>query len=126
MGPPGTRSWTDWYVRARDGDSSRGVAPPPDEGILSTVDVLARREPGHPVPICRADMERPEAQTHDFSQVPHIAGVPRYLYRSKLLNGLRGLLGASIRGDVVAAFAHEMQLCFFAGMFRQRWDDRHD
>jgi glycosyltransferase involved in cell wall biosynthesis len=68
------------------------------------------------------DMEAPEQTTLDFSTVPHVAGVPRYLYRRAL-----GHLGSWIREwarrDRVAAFEHETWLWFFAGILRQRWID---
>ena len=68
------------------------------------------------------DMEAPEQTTLDFTRVPHLAGVPRYLYRKALLSA-RDWIRASVRGDDVAAFDHEMWLCFFAGIVRQRWRD---
>jgi glucosyl-dolichyl phosphate glucuronosyltransferase len=70
------------------------------------------------------DMETPEETTLDFATVPHIAGVPRYLYR-KALASVVGWIGATLRRDDVAAFAHETWLWFFAGILRQRWKDRH-
>jgi glycosyltransferase involved in cell wall biosynthesis len=68
------------------------------------------------------DMEAPEQTTLDFSTVPHVGGVPRYLYR-KALGALSGWVGATLAGDTVAAFEHEVWLCFFAGIVRQRWKD---
>ena len=68
------------------------------------------------------DMEAPEQTTLDFSTVPHIAGVPRYLYR-KALSHLLGWLRATCRRDLVAAFDHETWLWFFAGILKQRWKD---
>jgi glycosyltransferase involved in cell wall biosynthesis len=68
------------------------------------------------------DMEAPERTVHDFSRVPHIAGVPRYLYRKALGAGYAWLLAAG-RGNVVAAFRHETWLWFFAGIVSQRWKD---
>jgi glycosyltransferase involved in cell wall biosynthesis len=69
------------------------------------------------------DMNSPDYSTLDFSKVPRIAGVPRYLYRT-LLTHVRDLVTAFARGDAVAAFEHEIWLCFFAGLARQRWIDR--
>lgn len=69
------------------------------------------------------DMEAPERSTLDFATVPHVLGVPRYLYRraaGAAINWLRGTL----RRDPVAAFEHEVWLYFFAGICRQRWRDR--
>lgn len=68
------------------------------------------------------DMEAPERNVHDFSKVPHIAGVPRYLYRSAASH-LRGWIGAAVRQNAVAAFEHELWLWFFAGIVKQRWHD---
>jgi glycosyltransferase involved in cell wall biosynthesis len=68
------------------------------------------------------DMESPEQATHDFSIVPHVFGVPRYLYRKAL-----AAAGAWVRdtacGRQVRAFEHELWLCFFAGIVRQRARD---
>ena len=69
------------------------------------------------------DMESPERDVLDFSTVPHVAGVPRYLYRTAL-RSLRGSLAARIRGDRSAAMDEEFWLCFFAGIVHQRWKDR--
>jgi glycosyltransferase involved in cell wall biosynthesis len=68
------------------------------------------------------DMEAPEQTTHDFSTVPHLAGVPRYLYR-KALAALAGWVRAAAAGDRVVAFEQETWLWFFAGIVRQRWKD---
>ena len=69
------------------------------------------------------DMEAPERTTLDFATVPHVFGVPRYLYR-KALTAVADWLRASLRRDPVAAFDHEVWLWFFAGIFRQRLKDR--
>jgi glucosyl-dolichyl phosphate glucuronosyltransferase len=68
------------------------------------------------------DMETPEQTTLDFSLVPHIAGVPRYLYRRALANLLRWFRSV-VRRDAIGAFEHETWLWFFAGIVRQRWKD---
>jgi glycosyltransferase involved in cell wall biosynthesis len=68
------------------------------------------------------DMEAPEQTTLDFSTVPHIAGVPRYLYR-RALGHAASWVRAAVRRDAGAAFEHETWLCFFAGILRQRWKD---
>jgi glycosyltransferase involved in cell wall biosynthesis len=70
------------------------------------------------------DMEKPEQSTLDFSKVVHVAGVPRYLFRSAAV-AIRDMLAAALRGDPAARFEHEAQLCFFAGIAAQRWKDRH-
>ncbi|MGH9411931.1 MAG: glycosyltransferase family 2 protein [Vicinamibacterales bacterium] len=69
------------------------------------------------------DMEAPEATTLDFRRVPHLFGVPRYLYR-KALWSAAAAAAAAVRRDSVAAFDHELWLWFFAGIVRQRWIDR--
>lgn len=68
------------------------------------------------------DMETPEQSVHDFSKVPHIAGVPRYLYR-KAWTAAVGWARAVLRRDAIAAFDQEVWLWFFAGIVRQRWKD---
>jgi glucosyl-dolichyl phosphate glucuronosyltransferase len=66
------------------------------------------------------DMEAPEQTTLDFSTVPHIFGVPRYLYR-KALGAAANWLRATLQGDGLRAFEQETWLWFFAGIVRQRW-----
>jgi glycosyltransferase involved in cell wall biosynthesis len=68
------------------------------------------------------DMEAPEQTTLDFSTVPHIFGVPRYLYR-KALAAAAGWMRMTLRGRTREAFEHETWLWFFAGIVRQRWAD---
>jgi glycosyltransferase involved in cell wall biosynthesis len=69
------------------------------------------------------DMESPESTALDFSKVPHVAGVPRYLYRTCIKKFLSG--GAALlRGDAIAGFEDELWIWFFAGILRQRWKDR--
>jgi glycosyltransferase involved in cell wall biosynthesis len=68
------------------------------------------------------DMEAPEQTTLDFSSVPHILGVPRYLYR-KAFVAAKNWLRSSLRGERVRAFEHELWLWFFAGIVRQRARD---
>jgi glycosyltransferase involved in cell wall biosynthesis len=69
------------------------------------------------------DMESPDERTYDFATVPHVAGVPRYLFRSALQR-LRAMTLATLRGRQAEAFEHELWLCFFVGLLRQRWNDR--
>jgi glycosyltransferase involved in cell wall biosynthesis len=69
------------------------------------------------------DMERPEQTTLDFSTVPHIAGVPRYMFRSAA-KALKDAMVAAISGDPIASFDRELWLWFFAGVVRQRWKNR--
>ena len=68
------------------------------------------------------DMEAPEQTTLDFSTVPHVFGVPRYLYR-KALTTVRHWVRDALRRRHTAAFEHELWLCFFAGIIRQRARD---
>ena len=69
------------------------------------------------------DMESPEQSQLDFSKVAHIAGVPRYLFRSAAV-AVRDVIGAKIRRDPVNAFERELWLWMFAGIISQRWKDR--
>jgi glycosyltransferase involved in cell wall biosynthesis len=64
------------------------------------------------------DMEAPEQTTLDFSRVPHVFGVPRYLWR-KAMAAVSGWVRDTIRGRRAQAFEHELWLCFFAGIVRQ-------
>jgi glycosyltransferase involved in cell wall biosynthesis len=69
------------------------------------------------------DMESPAQTRHDFTQVPHLAGVPRYLFRTAAAS-IVSSLRARVRGDAAAAFDYELWVYFFAGIVRQRWKDR--
>ncbi|MFN2531073.1 MAG: glycosyltransferase [Pyrinomonadaceae bacterium] len=69
------------------------------------------------------DMESPERRTLDFSRVPHMIGVPRYLFRTAL-QSFFSIFTSVAAGDRVASFEHELWLWFFAGIVTQRWKDR--
>lgn len=69
------------------------------------------------------DMESPQDTTIDFSHVTHVAGVPKYLFRTAAAMA-GAMLRSAARGDQMAAFEHELWLCMFAGILRQRWRDR--
>ncbi len=69
------------------------------------------------------DMECPQSTTLDFGKVPHIAGIPRYLYRTAAATLVEGLR-ARLRGDETASFEQELLLWMYAGIARQRWRDR--
>src|SRR3954469_10972931 len=69
------------------------------------------------------DMEAPERTTIDFRTVPHVFGVPRYLYR-KALGSAAGALSKALRGDATGAFDDELWVWFFAGIVSQRWRHR--
>ena len=71
----------------------------------------------------RINMEAPEDTSLDFAKVAHIAGVPRYMFRTYGKTFVR-LLQAYARGDVEARFERELELWFFAGIVQQRWRDR--
>ena len=68
------------------------------------------------------DMEAPERTSLDFRTVPHVFGVPRYLYR-KALSSVRAAIASALRGDELTSFDHELWIWFFAGILRQRWRD---
>ncbi len=70
------------------------------------------------------DMEAPDRSELDFSTVPHIARVPRYLYRS-FQRSFSNMIRESIRREAVASFEHELRLWFYAGIFKQRWKNRN-
>ena len=69
------------------------------------------------------DMENPLWRRVDFSTVRHFAGIPRYLFKT-VFRHLIKMLQARVRGDRLTAFEHELLLCMFAGIARQRWRDR--
>jgi glycosyltransferase involved in cell wall biosynthesis len=70
------------------------------------------------------DMESPEDTRLDFRTVPHVLGVPRYLYR-KAARTLVEWVRLAIGGHAVESFEREVWLCFFAGIVVQRFRDRH-
>lgn len=69
------------------------------------------------------DMESPERTSMDFSKVPHIVGVPRYLYRT-CFHSFFSMLSSLMRRDAVASFEKELWIWFFAGIVKQRWKNR--
>jgi len=71
----------------------------------------------------RVDMESPESTELDFSEVPQIAGVPRYLFRT-CTRKFVSMCSALLRRDPIDSFEDELWLWFFAGILRQRWKDR--
>ena len=50
----------------------------------------------------------------DLARVPHVLGVPRFMW-GRALRDLRGWTAASISGDAVKKVEHEMMLAYFAG-----------
>ena len=69
------------------------------------------------------DMEAPERTTLDFRKVPHVLGVPRYLYRKTLVSAGRAM-AAGLRGNALEAFDHELWVWFFFGILARRWRHR--
>ena len=69
------------------------------------------------------NMEAPEDTSLDFSKISHIAGVPRYLFRTYFGTFLK-MLQSYVRRDRELRFERELELWFFAGVVRQRWKDR--
>jgi glycosyltransferase involved in cell wall biosynthesis len=69
------------------------------------------------------DMEKPEQTTLDFRTVPHIAGVPRYLFRGAF-EAACDATAATLRRKPALAFERELWLWMFVGIVRQRWRDR--
>jgi glycosyltransferase involved in cell wall biosynthesis len=69
------------------------------------------------------DMESPQETTVDYSQAKHVAGIPRYLFRT-LVDNIAALFVALTRRDGVASFERELWLWMFIGIARQRWRDR--
>jgi glycosyltransferase involved in cell wall biosynthesis len=70
------------------------------------------------------DMEAPEETVLDFTKVPRLAGVPRYMFRT-CLTRVKELGKATAKNDPARAFDEELWLWFFAGILRQRWKNRH-
>jgi glucosyl-dolichyl phosphate glucuronosyltransferase len=71
------------------------------------------------------DLEVPEQAAIDPAQVPHIAGVPRYMFRTALETFIE-MSAAFLARDRARAFDRELWLCSFAGILSQRWRDRHN
>lgn len=64
-----------------------------------------------------ADMEAPEQQRFNVADVPHVLGVPRYLYRKAAGRLVRWIIKRLRQRD---AFQDELWLWFFAGVARER------
>jgi len=56
----------------------------------------------------------------DFAVVPHVAGVPRFLYRQFLQQAWRWLRIA-VRRDALATLVEELRVIEYLGMFSQGW-----
>src|SRR5581483_756278 len=70
------------------------------------------------------DMEEPELERSRHVDVAQIGGVPLPLV-ARAGRSLRSAAWRTMTRDVKTAFEHELWLCFFAGIVRQRWTDRH-
>ncbi len=70
------------------------------------------------------DMEEPELEHPPFAGDREIGGVPLHLVW-KALRTVRSFVWRALTRDGAVAFEHELWLCFFAGVVRQRWADRH-
>ena len=70
------------------------------------------------------DMEEPELEHPLYAGERQLAGVPLHLVRKALRSAI-SLLWQAARGKMASAFEYELWLCFFAGVLRQRWADRH-
>jgi len=70
------------------------------------------------------DMEEPELERPPYAGDRQVGGVPLHLIR-KALRSTLSLMWQTLKGNVAAAFEYELWLCFFAGVVRQRWADRH-
>jgi len=70
------------------------------------------------------DMEEPELEHPPHAGARQLGGVPVHLYW-KALRTLRSLVWHTAIGNSAVAFEYELWLCFFAGVVRQRWADRH-
>src|SRR5204863_9384534 len=55
------------------------------------------------------DMETPEESRLDFLRVAHVAGVPRYMFRTAV-GELRAMLTTALAGDRPASFEHALWL----------------
>jgi glycosyltransferase involved in cell wall biosynthesis len=69
------------------------------------------------------DMEEPELEPPPHAGERRIAGVPLHLF-AKARRCAGALAWHTLHERVDTAFEHELWLCFFAGIVRQRWADR--
>lgn len=68
------------------------------------------------------DIENPDGPTGRPDR--QVIGIPLHLF-FKAFRALRSFVWRTVRGDAMEAFERELWLCFFAGVARQRWLDRH-
>jgi GT2 family glycosyltransferase len=69
------------------------------------------------------DMEEPELTHPRYAGERIVGGIPVHLLY-KALRTARSFAWHTLRRNVPLAFEHELWLCFFAGLARQRWIDR--
>lgn len=69
------------------------------------------------------DMEEPDLESPPYAGDRTIAGIPFHLVK-KAARSTRSLVWHTLKGDIAEAFEHELWLCFFAGVVRQRRADR--
>ena len=69
------------------------------------------------------DMEEPELENPPHAGDRQVAGVPSHLI-GKAIRTARSMVWHSLRRNDSLAFEHELWLCFFAGIVRQRFADR--
>ncbi|MCU1383326.1 MAG: hypothetical protein JWL71_2023 [Acidobacteria bacterium] len=70
------------------------------------------------------DLEEPELQHPPHAGARRVGGVPVHLL-AKAGHTAAALAWHAAQGHVATAFDYELWLCFFAGVVRQRWADRH-
>jgi glycosyltransferase involved in cell wall biosynthesis len=69
------------------------------------------------------DMQAPEETSLDFSNVPHILGVPRFFY-GMVPREMWRMVKTAWSGHADESFDAELWLWFFLGVLHQRWRDR--
>jgi hypothetical protein len=78
--------------------------------------------------VSKAALERMQPVTElglDLRGVPHLGGVPRFMYGS-LVRDVVGLGRETLRRRPAAAFRHQAMLAYFAGYFWARWRERRE
>ena len=95
-----------------------------EQDVLPPLVLLARHQPRDALRAAPVSTwKRRSRRTLDFAKVPHVFGVPRYLYR-KALAQRRGLAQrARCAATPSPSFDHELWVWFFAGIVQQRWRD---
>jgi len=69
------------------------------------------------------DIEEPELENPPHAGEREIGGVPVHLLKKAAVSA-RSYAWRTLRGDRAIALEHELWLCFFAGVARQRWKHR--